>query len=72
MQIKYFYFILFSLLTSFNSIANDFAQYGNNNGMPPNDDPPLQVPIDDWIPYLIMVAILFAFYSIRNKNRVTN
>ena len=71
MQIKYFYFILFSLLTSFTSIANDFDKYEDNNGMPPNDNPPL-APIDDWVPFLLMIAILFAFYSIRNKNRVTN
>ena len=73
MQTNYFYFILFSLLTSVNSFANDFEQYDENNRMPANDNPPLAAPIDDWIPYLIMIAILFAFYRISSiRSQVTN
>lgn len=59
MNKKFILFIFFSFLQ-----LSAFAQDDDNSGLPPLEDPPL-APIDNWIPVLILMAVLFAYYRIR-------
>lgn len=65
MKKKNFLIPIIMLLISVKSFAETLEDDG-----PPTDDPAL--PISTWIPFFLIIAILFSFFYFRNKINTSN
>lgn len=66
--------IVFSLLLTLGTFSSVLAEEGDDFSDPGFgfDNDPGAAPINDWLPFLLLVGIALAFYYIHKRKTITN